>query len=590
MGNLMQLINKSTIIEEKAKAIASDIVAQYKRGEIKTQQELLYKTFIAIQTFYDSIGKPTMVKRLAMGGPSSIDYNDTMQEVYNDISIIIKEAQNLTTVLQDAYNIVTIDRQLLENRMNLVNKQFEEVKLKIENAKIKNVFMDSFINMTNFDSSACNLAPVTINTNFGYVSLNVKESSNVNEYASISITNDSNGFPGNTHQINIVNNEAKFIGNEKLHMNLAEILDNNSDTWFEYELYKISDDVALNALNLGFSYDEGRRWVSDDEKLTLGLIISFNKPELINTISMSPYIPSDKDAIASIINSIVISDGKGSIRELMSGIGTFDGDKVYSFPKQYCKTITIIFSQEMPYATSIGHFFFKELNNQNLDYFRQDIVKFSKRVDGPKPKIENLGITYNDEEQRYIQPSAAYGYTIGNEADIKNNLFKIPETDNGIKADIESLSANRFLTGIKDITVSNYSYNSTSEYVSQTFTSDSPITSVSLIVDDFVPEIFEDILDSDGNSIDWIQYSFSIDDGAKWFPLIPEGVYKNEGYNNYSINSGVPLSLRRTDIGYIEVAEDVYKIKLRIVINRPTDIADSEYYSPIVYEYKLQTS
>lgn len=296
----MQLVNKSATIEEKAKSIAADIVSQYKHGQIKSQQELLYKTFIAVQAFYDSIGKPTMVERYALGGPLSREYNDTMQEIYNDISIIIKEAETLTGVLSESYNTITLDRQLLENKLALVTKDFAEVKVKIENSKIKNLFMDTFMNMTNFDSGSCKSSPANINTNFGYASLSVQESSILNKYATIQITDDSNGFPGNTHQINIIGNEAKFIGEEKLHLNLADIIDDNSDTWFEYELYKITDDTLLNALNLGFSYDEGRRWITDDNKLKFGLVISFNKPELINTISMSPYIPSDKDAISGI--------------------------------------------------------------------------------------------------------------------------------------------------------------------------------------------------------------------------------------------------------------------------------------------------
>ena len=587
MANLMQLINKSKTIEEKAKVIAADLISQYKHGQIKTKQEMLYKSYIALKNFYNSIGKPTMVKRYANGYPSSTDYNSTNKEIYNDLHVIIDESQNLASVLETAFNNVEIDRQQLDNQYNLALKKLDKAKLKLSDIDVKNVFMDSFINMNYIDKSSSKIDPVYIDTNFGYIALATTEINNVNSNAAITITDDSNGFPGNTHQINIISNDVKYVGQEGIHINLADILDNNSDTWFDYEVYKIDDDILLKTLNIGYTYEEGRKWITDDNKLRLGITISFTKAELINTISMAPFIPPDKDAIPSIIRSITISNGKGLTQNLISNIDTFNNDKVYSFPKQYCKTLTIIIEQELSYSTTIGHTYFRELTSQNIDYYKANEIKFNQRVDGPKPTIENLGMIYDDSEQRYLQPSVKFGDTTSNETTIKKNLFDLPETDEDTKAYVESLTANRYHIGIKDITLSNFSYMTESEYVSKDFTADEPIESISLEVDDFIPDDFDEILDLDGNSIDWIKYYISIDGGTTWYSIKPKGVFKHEGYNEYLINTSVPAGLRRSDVGYIEVDDDVYNIKFRAILERPTEIVDSEYYSPIVYEYKL---
>lgn len=587
MANLMQLINKSKTIEEKAKTIASDLISQYKHGQIKTKQEMLYKSYIALKNFYNSIGKPTMQVRHANGYPSSVDYNNTNKEIYNDLHVMIEESQNLASVLEAAFNNVEIDRQQLDNQYNLALKKLDKAKLKLSDIDAKNVFMDSFINMNYIDKGASTLSPVYIDTNFGYIALATTESNEVNRNAEIVITDDSNGFPGNTHQINIISNDIKYVGEDGLHINLADMLDNKSDTWFEYELYQIDDDTLLKTLNLGYSYEEGRKWISNDNKLRLGITISFTTTELINTISMSPFISPDKDAIPSIIRSIIISNGKGLAKNILDNIDTFDKDKVYSFPKQYCKTITIILEQELSYSTMVGHQYFIELTSKNIDYYKSNEIKLNQRVDGPKPTIENLGMIYDDNDARYIQQPSKYGASIDNEITIKKKLFDLPTTDDYIKAYVESLSANRFHIGIRDITLSNFAYESESEYISKDFIVEEPIEAISLEVDDFIPDEFETILDLDGNIIDWIKYYFSIDSGTTWYSIKPKGTFKHEGFDEYVINAGVPSGLRRNDIGYIEMDDDIYAIKFKAIIERPTELVDSEYYSPIIYEYKL---
>lgn len=581
MANLLQLINKSKIIEEKAKTIAGDLMSQFKHGEIKTKTELLYKTFITMKKFYDSIGEPSMVVRYASGAPSSADYNSTMKEIYNDISGILVEGEALTSAISDSYNQVEIDRQSLENQLHMLEKKLEKAEFKLNNVLNGEVFIDSFINMNYMDSGSCKLTAAAINTNYKYMSLATQEAKVVNESASVEILNDSNGFPGNTHQVNVINNEVKFLGEEGVHLNLADILDSNSDTWFEYEIYKISDETLFQTLNIGFNYHEGIKWTTDDNKLTLAIRVSFNKPELINVFSVSPFIAPDKDAVPAIITDIIISDGKGTVRNLIGGVETFSQDKVYSFPKQYCKTATIVIQQDLSYSTTAGHLYYKELNNENIDYFKINEVKFNQRVDGDLPSVENLGIIYDDQKQTYIQPKFSYGQTIDNEADIKDNLFNVPKDTGNKKAYLETIEANRYHIGIRDISLANYSYEPESEYVSTEFKTENPITEVSLLSDEFIPEQFD-------ANVDWITYDFSIDDGKQWSPIIPTGTFKNEGYTYYLINSGVPAELRRNDIGYIEVADDIYSVKLRITLKRPTDITDSEYYSPIVYEYKLK--
>lgn len=588
MANLMQLINKSNTIEEKAKAVASEIVSEFKHGKIKTQNELTYKTFNALTEFYDSIGKPTMKVREAKGAPSSMDYNKTMKEVVNDLGIIVAETQNLTEVLGSAYSQIETDRQSLENRIKFVENGVKEIRFKVDNSMFNNIFMDSFANMEKVEAGFCTLPAASINTEFGYLSLGLTEDESLNEAATIEILDDSNGFPGNTHQVSIVGNKPKYAGESGINMNLADCLDKNSDTWFEYELYKISEDVMIGTLNLGFQYEEGMRWVTEDNRLKLNLRMTFDRAEVVNTFAITPFIAPDKDAAPAILSSVVVSDGKGRIRELVNGLDVFDMEKIYTFPKQRCKVVQITIEQDLPYETSIGHTYFKELGSRNLDIFKVSEVKYNKRVNGPSPQVSNLNIIYDDSADRYIQPKSRVGGTIEDGHSVKQELFELPETESDIKAYVEVLPAKRFHIGVRDVDISSKAYIDESEYVSVPYETTRPMNSLTLEVTEDVPQVFQEYLDLDGEYVDWIKYYFSIDDGSTWYPIVPDNITKREGYHKYLINAKIPAELRVSDIGYIETPIDNYSVRLKIEIRRPIDIPDAEFYSPIVSDYKLQ--
>lgn len=581
MGNLLQLINKSETLENKAKLIVKDTLYDLKRGNISNANELLYRVYVCMKSFYESIGKPTMKKRLALDSPSSKDYNETMKEVKNDIVTINDECNVLNEILAQMYTQMEVDRVAIDNMLTNAFKSSDKASFMIDNINCSSVFIDSFTSSNYFDMNACTKEPAFIDTTYQYISLNTSSLKTTNNKASIEILDGSNGFLGNTHQVKLVNNEIVFLGSENLRMNLADTLDSVSDTWIEYEVFKVSDDTLISTLGLGFDYDEDIKWITNEDKLLLQVAMKFDKAEQVNTFSISPYLAAEKGALPSLITSIIVSDNKGTVTEIIEEAEIFDEVKVYTFPKQYCKEVTVTLEQDTSYMTTAGHLYYKEVPNSNRDYYKTHESSYNNRIDGDMPSVSNVGIVYDDKARRFIQPKSSYGKEFENESLIKTQLFELPDEQSLKQAYFEALEAERFLIGIRDLSLTNYTYTSVSEYVSVNYTSDKPISVVSLDASEDIPENF-------GADKDWIRYSFSLNDGTDWHQIIPNGLYKKDGYMKYLINSGTPSEFRDDNIGYIETPDDNYNIKLKIELERPTGQNDMEYYTPIVYEYKLQ--
>ena len=580
MANLLQLINKTATIEKKAKTIVENTIANIKRNKYASKQFMLHHIYNALDAFYKSIGKPNLIVKKADIYPISEDYNTMMAQIKTDFELIDFEHTTLINALNEAYNQMDLDRVMIGNLINNTVKKYEKAKAKLDELNTTNIFMDSFISMNYFDVEACNDIPAFINTNYKYISLATTSLESSNEKATVKIKDGSNGFPGTTHQVTLDDSDIKFQGDNSLKANLADILDTNNETWLEYELFKIDTETQLQCLNLGFNYDEGIKWITDGNQLILELEFLFKEPQLINSITLSPFIAPDKDALPCMIDKIVVSDGKGKINNILEEQEEFDVNKSYCFPRQYCKSVTIKFSQELTYKTLVGHMYFKELGIKNTNYYKKNEVDSRFRTNGTMPSIQNLGIIYDERNKKYLQPQASYGDILSAEQEIKNNLFDIPDDTIGKQSFLESFEANRFLIGIRDVDFSLYAYEKSSEYVSKNYESITPIEAVTLKAEELIPQVFDE-------NEDWVKYYISIDDGVTWYPIVPIGMFKKEGYTRYLINSGISKEFREDNVGYLEAAEDVYKIKTKIEIMRPTNIEDSEYYSPVVYWYKI---
>lgn len=581
MASPLQIANKSKLIEEKSQLLLGDLIKQYQQGEIKTVTELQYRLFIALEDLYTQIGKPTMQKRLAWGPPMSDEYNQTMIEVYNDIKTLFSESKGMSVAVQESFEQVELERQMMNWQMNDIKDRLKDVGLKMEQAKGEVVFRDSFLDAKNFDQEMIELEPATVNTNEGVLSLTKIDAEEFREGATVRIL-EGNGFSGNTHQVRGIDGTYKFFGEDNMHFDLLAMVDGNSDSWFEYESFLISDEIKALTNDYGFSYKEGFRWVKEHAD-TLKLYIEMELPiaKTINWFSLSPFLPSDKGATPPVVRSVVIHDGKGAANEVSTGYDVLQEDQVFIFPRQKCKKITIKLEQPTAYETLVGHFFFKELEEKTVNFMAKDKEQKGRRIDGPKPSVENLFYKYDPATKKLHQPMRVENGTgLADSSIAKDALFSLPKVKGQVQAGLEAVPAKRYVIGMRDVNISSYRFASESVYISKSFASSDDIQEISLDVSTIIPKEF-----GEG---EWVRYFITIDEGRHWKEISPRGTSKSGAKVMYVINGNVPIEGRFENYGYIDTLEPVKNVRLKIVLSRPTEIKDADYYTPIVKDYKIR--
>lgn len=581
MTNDLQVKRRIEVVKERMLEILKSLASEVERGVITSQAELQHRVYVELQRFYESIGKPNFKQIEAWGPPYSSDHNTMMEQILNDLYTLYKEIENMTDDIQNHFEQIEMERQNFIRQISEIESFIESMQSQARKDTDVYVFQDSFVNMDYFDQRAVRGLPTFLSVDESVLTLYRTHEEDYNTYASITII-DGNGIPGNTHIVRSIGDSLKFEGEEELHIDMASMIDNNSDTWFEYEIFELPQQTIDITQGKDFRYKEPVEWAKQKiENLRCIIQITLSKEKDINWISISPYIPFDRGAVPAKIEKVVISDEKGAIK----GFGfeeDFDAKKAYIFPKQKCKIITIYLRQDTPYPVFVGHFFYKHLDQENISYYDIQHPDEGIRVHGNLPSIENLGISYDTNLQEILYPIVKYGDTIKNVEDKKRNLFtttNVASTGERVLSGLEQVFAYRYMIGVKDIRFSSYKFAKESEYVSIPFTTNSPIQEVTLKAKYDIPEIF-----GEGN---WVQFFISINDGKEWHEIHPVDLYKENIKTKYIFNSNLPKEGRLTEVGYIDTAEDIYQIRFKISLKRPIHLEHSEYFTPVIYSYEL---
>jgi hypothetical protein len=259
----------------------------------------------------------------------------------------------------------------------------------------------------------------------------------------------------------------------------------------------------------------------------------------------------------------------------------FDDTLVFPFPPQEVTRIEFTFVQPSKYLTKIGHFYYTSADTANMSIFQDyDYSDIFARVDGKKPSVGLLGAKYDPTTQWITYPDSD---SVLPDADyIKDKLFTLPESTIARKAGQEIIDAYRYMIGIRDISLSSNTFVEYGEYVSNKFTTDEVITSITLDADEYIP----------GNDPNILRYYVSLNGGTTWHQIYPihrayQGIYKYY-VNNDSIENLLANDSTQKKSKNLSVVGDIRSIQLKIEMNRPTDVESPEYCTPIVYGYKLK--
>ncbi len=151
MGNLLQYTDKSKTIDNKLKILLARINYQYRNGEIRTETEYYYKIKTMLNTFYESLTKPSFTYRPAVTTPVSSEYNAMINESYNDMEYIIKDCEALQEYVSQSFVDAQLSRTMMSNQLTYLSNKVINIKqcLSTNQGRGVIVFSDSFNDFNN---------------------------------------------------------------------------------------------------------------------------------------------------------------------------------------------------------------------------------------------------------------------------------------------------------------------------------------------------------------------------------------------------------------------------------------------------------
>ena len=581
MGNLLQYTNKSTTIDNKIDSLLSQINYDYNNGNIRTETEYYYKIKNMLSDFYNSLTKPIYKYRPAISTPISSDYNSMIIEANKDMEYIIKDCETLGDFVSQSFVDADLTRTMMSNELAYITKKITAIGESVTaNQSLGTVIFTELFNDLEMMSNTNSARSCHVNTSDGILTLRQGAKSSIS-IAKVEIdNNNSNGFPGNTHCVDTLNNELHFIGQDELHHDINAIVDSNKDTWFEFELFSITDEVRKQCNSFGFDYNEGISWVNNEDILKLKIIIHLESVSKCSWITLTPYLSEIKGVKNCILDKCEVYTDSGNVYKI-STAQAFDDTLVFPFPPQNVERIELTFIQPSKYQTKIGHFYYTSVDTTNMSIFQEyDYSDMFARIDGEKNSIGLLGIKYDPNTKWITYASSIDKLPTSNY--IKDKLFTLPENTISSKSNQEILDAYRYMIGIREVNITSCVFTDYSEYISKNFITNDVITSITLETKEYIP----------GNDPDILRYYISLNNGVTWHQIYPmhrayQGIYKYY-INNDSIENLLSKDNTNKKTKNLSIPGENNSIRVKIEMELPKDIEEDKYCTPIVYQYKLK--
>lgn len=301
----------------------------------KSYFSIITSIFNYINDYLLNLGKPSFKNRQAAYKVDSEEYNQNNIEIVNDIKNAFAETNQLSKLIKNNFNYSVLFNQFLKKQVNQLEDKTKNLAIYIDNPHKDIITInEDFRDISNIDIAN---TTATVRNELGHVTLGIENYKNqmitASEGTKVEILSSSNGYKGNFHQvITKGNSENIFIERDvnpgpkdkrswagsniqyiweqqgNLRMSESVILDNNPDTWFEYELCNVPDSEKAKTChneyenfscdgtgwNWHYEKDDGGKeiWARDPEDgvLHLDLRIILPEPRYANCIDINSFI------------------------------------------------------------------------------------------------------------------------------------------------------------------------------------------------------------------------------------------------------------------------------------------------------------
>lgn len=586
----------NTVFDKRLKEVVSLFKREFNNGKIKTETDYAYNIKQAIVEFYNNLGKPSFVFHKASDVPSFPHYIDMVKKAKGDMETLLYGCSSIGENLVSSENEMNDAIDMLTKRTDgvLANVSNLEKKIKsLRNAK-DIVFTDTFSQDLNQYREVNEKFENYADTTNGVLTLKPNQNKRIVDTFDVDILNTSNGFPGNTHEVyysisNLMNNNIKYKGESDPNLNLKNIIKYDSNnSWFEFEMFNLDDDVKAKTSNVGFLYKEDIPWITDDETLHLNIKLYTDIAVKCNFFRISGIPKMNSNVTNPIIKRVIISDDMAQVQNIIVERELSDA-VIITFSSQMVKSIILEIEQPEGYLTDVCRQYALNVDPTRIPYFFNDEFKDYIQIEQPKesrPSIELLGLKYNQKDSSFTYPSTKNENTFLDKEYIKSQLFYNNKSTNNYKVQSEVVKAIRYSIGIKNIDLRIRGYLESGIYVSEEYSTEEPIKTITFNAVDYIPIKFKDYIKNDNDFNNYIKYYISFNNGSKWYPI--NARHKAHlGPCCIVINSNTMVSNRNKNINYIDMLYDPSSFTVKIELSRPLEANDE---SPIVYEYNVNVS
>lgn len=337
----------STILRNKLAKLA--IRLQQQAGpqgnniDFNTREKVLTEAIKILSRFYAKLSEPGYdpTEIIVDTVPDAEGFNDNFQAISDDLEVVFSEFENLEGVVLGEFNYMVSRLNRLNRKLKAVSSSLGDFILFSDLPTKDAVFFgDSFNNLSRVEANSplLNNEQCEVNQVEGIVTLPVDRQAQqtINITETPVINSNSNGTSGNNEELNA-----------QLHGVLADVLDNNADTWFEYERVVSTDDGV--ALLLDFTINIGESKVINFVRVNPN---NFGTRTQVEIVAIDTSI--DGKDFVSIKDDIpiagFIAEDEANVFTLAPSTSKFAGQGLYTFTPRKARYVHLTLKQTTPYT------------------------------------------------------------------------------------------------------------------------------------------------------------------------------------------------------------------------------------------------
>lgn len=343
-GNRYLVTDKTVLLKSRLDSLTSKLQSSIASGELVTQEQYIQEVSRILGELQSILTLPefNLEDIQPETYPDPDVYNELWKYLLDTLIAVFQEFENIEALAVSNFNYTMVDADRLITKMKGVASLLGDYILyAVDTTKNAGYFGDSFNDLSKIDTYSTLLTAdqCEIHQGEGIVTLpisNAKDS--VIAVSTLPTINSvSNGTRGNNQE-----SGALWRGN------LIDILDNNADTWFEYENVVSRQDPSDEPLILDITLDLG------EEKVVNHIRINSNnfgtktalKIDAIDTSVDGASFVSIKDEIP--IPGFVVTD-EPNVFVLSPSASKYAGEGLYTFPPRKVRYIHLAFRQDEAY-------------------------------------------------------------------------------------------------------------------------------------------------------------------------------------------------------------------------------------------------